>query len=463
MTVADNQTTREHFAVRSPATDGHLSKVVTVYIFCVVVPIYFYVGPLYLNTLRTLLLILLAPLAIKLVTGKCGRVILTDGLFFAYFLWTIPALMVNNPDAVIQQTGSTGAEFLGGYLVGRVYIRNRHQFLAMCRQLAMVVLILLPFGLIEARNSNPVIPDLIRRLPSVFSVPDVNIPGRMGLNRVQNSFNHPIHYGLFSSVVFSLNFIALQGKINPVWRWVSSTLIGLGCFLALSSGALLALLLQLGLIAWAVVFQKITWRWWLLLGCGVVAYIAIDLLSNRTPFKVFLSYATFSPQTAYWRALIFEYGFQNALDNPLFGIGLNDWERPSWMYGDSMDNFWLVVAVRYGFPAAIFIIAGYMRVLLKVIFLKIEDDPELSRIRRAWVFSFVGLTFTLVTVHIWSNIYSFVFFMFASGIWMLNAHPESSDTSSPETIDKEHPTKNRFTRFDHRQSQLSDVSAHGSK
>ncbi|CUH80899.1 Lipid A core-O-antigen ligase [Tritonibacter multivorans] len=437
-------------AQRGPSKTRPQDKVhplVTAYILCVVISVYFFVGPLYLNTLRALLLVVMIPLWAKLLMGHYGRVILTDYFFVAYFLWTIPALVVNNPDAVVQQSGSTGAEFLGGYILGRAYIRSTGAFIGLCKQLAVLTLVLLPFGLLEVRTADPFIPDLIRRIPGLFSVPDVNIPGRMGLNRVQNAFNHPIHYGLFCSVVFSLSFIALKGVSGTAWRWVSSALIGLGCFLALSSGAMLALFLQLGLITWAFVLNGFKGRWWLLVALGVLAYIAIDLLSNRTPLRVFLSYATFSAHTAYWRALIFEYGFQNALDNPLFGIGLNDWERPSWMYGDSMDNFWLVVAVRYGFPAAIFIIIGYLYVLLKVMFRDFDSDPALWQVRRAWVFSFVGLTFTLCTVHVWANIYSFVFFIFASGVWMLDAQPKGSDAATEDT-DPAPDRSRRYTRFD---------------
>jgi len=433
------------------ADDERVPLVVTVYLLCVVFSVYFFVGPLYLNTLRLLLLILVIPLWFKLLMGHYGKMIVTDWLFVAYFAWTIPALAINNPEAVIQQTGSTGAEFVGGYLLGRACIRSRETFIAMCRQLAMMVLLLVPFGLLEARTADPFFPDLIRRLPGIFSVPDVNIPGRMGLNRVQNAFNHPIHYGLFCSVVFSLNFIALQGRINPVWRWISSGFIGLGCFLALSSGALLALFLQLGLIAYAFVLQKVSWRWWLLVGLGVLAYIAIDLLSNRTPLRVFLSYATFSAHTAYWRSLIFEYGLQNAIDSPLFGIGLNDWVRPSWMYGNSVDNFWLVVAMRFGFPALVFIGWGYLNVLFRVMFKDVGDDTEFMYIRRAWVFSFVGLTFTLCTVHIWANIYSFVFFMFAAGVWMIKEPVKGAQGADEDESVSEEPvgrTLSRFTRFE---------------
>ena len=417
---------RTHGAAHS-GTAAKLSPVVTLYLFCTVVSIYAFVGPLYLNTLRVMLLVLVIPLGIRLLMGHFGRLIITDGLFLAYFLWSVVALAINNPASVVQQSGSTGAEFVGGYLVGRAYIRDRGTFLAMCRQLGIWVLILLPLGLIEAKTGNAVIPDLVRKMPNMHSVPDVSIPGRMGLNRVQNAFTHPIHYGLFCSVAFSLTFIALKNKMGSLRRYFASILISVGCVLALSSGALLALLLQIGLIVWATMFRKVAWRWWLLVMLMVLAYIAIDLLSNRTPLRVFLSYATFSSHTAYWRSLIFEYGFQNALDNPLFGIGLHDWERPFWMYGDSMDNFWLVVAVRFGFPAAIAVILGYLYVLFRVMFRSIDGDTELWQIRRAWMFTFIGLTFTLCTVHIWSNIYSFVFFIFAAGIWLIFEEPEREE------------------------------------
>ncbi|MCE6950230.1 O-antigen ligase family protein [Cereibacter sphaeroides] len=423
---------------------------VTLYLFCVVVSIYAYIGPLYLNTLRAMLLVLVIPLGVRLLLGHFGRLIITDALFVAFFLWSVVALAVNNPEAVVQQSGSTGAEFLGGYFVGRAYIRSRGAFLALCRQLALWVIFLVPFGIIEAKTGNPGIPNLIRQLTSLQSVPDVNIPGRMGLNRVQNAFTHPIHYGLFCSVAFSLNFIALKGETGTLWRWISSMLISLGCLLALSSGALLALMMQIGLIGWSVVLRKVAWRWWLLVGLLVLAYIAIDLLSNRTPIRVFLSYATFSAHTAYWRSLIFEYGFQNALDNPLFGIGMKDWVRPSWMYGDSMDNFWLVIAVRFGFPAAILIIVGYLYVLLKVIFRNLQTDPELWKIRQAWVLSFVGLTFTLCTVHIWSNVYSFVIFMFASGVWLIYEPVRSAEKPAEDAAPNAPPNRPRhlpFSRF----------------
>ena len=64
---------------------------------------------------------------------------------------------------------------------------------------------------------------------------------------------------------------------------------------------------------------------------GSRAYIVVDMLSNRTPFEVLISYGTFNQATAYNRVHIWNYGMQNVMGSPIFGIGLNDWARPSWM------------------------------------------------------------------------------------------------------------------------------------
>ena len=107
-----------------------------------------------------------------------------------------------------------------------------------------------------------------------------------------------------------------------------------------------------------------------------------------------MSYATFSAHTAYWRSIIFDWGMVNVWANPIFGLGLNDWVRPRYMVSGSMDNFWLVVAVRYGIPGFALLAAGYLIALWKIGRRDFDGDQLLWQFRRAWMFSFIGLTFT---------------------------------------------------------------------
>ena len=413
---------------------------VLVYVLCVIFPLSFSAGPLVLTTLRLLLMAMIVPLTVQLMMGRYGKVILTDYLFFAHILWAGIALAVNNPAQVVQQVGSVGIEFIGGYVVARAYVRTPEVFLGLCRLLVVLVFIHVPFAVVETLTGRVILVELLDKIPGLNTVRVVSTDKRLGLDRVQSTFAHPIHYGLFCSVVLSLCFVGLKGVMSNGGRTLASLVILLAGFLALSSGALSALALQIGLILWAWVFAQVSWRWWLLVALFALAYVVIDILSNRTPIRVFMHYMTFSAHTGYWRILIFEWGFANVVGSaekgivgsPIFGLGLNDWVRPAFMYSGSMDNFWLVMAVRYGLPGFFLIAGGYIYALVRIMRRDFASDPGLSQLRLAWVFTFMGLTFVLCTVHVWGNIYSFVFFMFGAGIWLITADPRSESTT-PET------------------------------
>lgn len=406
-----------------------------VYLLCVVTPIWFNLGPLKLSVLRLFLLVMILPLIFQLLSGRFGRVLVTDILMFLHIMWATVALAVNNPDQVVTQIGSVGVEFIGGYVVARAYVRTPEAFLALCRWIVLIIMCLIPFAVYETLTGHPPLIQMIRDLPGIDSVTIGHQEKRLNLHRVQATFAHPIHFGLFCSVSVALTFVALKDVMSTPSRWILALLSGATGFLALSSGALLAIALQVALIAWATAFDRIRWRWWLLVGLFALAWVVVDMLSNRTPLQVFMSYATFSAHNAYWRSIIFEWGMKNVWANPLFGIGLNDWERPHFMYSGSMDNFWLVMAVRYGIPGFLFLATGYALAVFRIMRRNFDDTPILRHIRRAWVFTFLGLSFTLFTVHVWATIYSFVFFMFGAGIWLVtipaDAHKDTDPAEPP--------------------------------
>ena len=411
--------------------NSKLPIVVWLYLLGIAIPLWFNVGSLSMSTMRLVLLIAVVPLSFALFRKKYGRVIPTDILLFLHILWAVIALGVNNPDKVVENIGSAAVELIGGYVVGRAFIRTPEQFGALCRTLFVIVIIWLPFSILEARNGRPLILELIESLPGITTYADVSKDLRLGMNRVQLVFAHPIHYGLFCSIVFSLAFVGFKGVYGDAKRWMVAGAVGVCTFLSLSSGALLALILQLGMISWAFIFQKVERKWLLLLGLFAVAYVVVDLLSNRTPIRVMMSYATFSAHTAYWRGLIFEYGMLNVWANPIFGIGLNEWFRPHYMNSGSMDNFWLVMAVRYGIPGSSLITRAYIDILRRVGTRDFRADPLVSQFRLAWMFTFLGLSFTLSTVHIWTSLFSFVFFLLGAGVWMIDYQPKSAGAAGP--------------------------------
>lgn len=169
----------------------------------------------------------------------------------------------------------------------------------------------------------------------------------------------------------------------------------------------------------------------ILLGVLSLCYLVVDLASNRTPLRVFMTYATFSAHSAYWRATIFEWGMVNVWANPIWGLGLKDWVRPIWMHTPSVDNFWLLIAMRYGLPGFGLLAAGYIYALWRIGTRSLQVDDPQWKFRRAWMFCMLGLTFALMTVHIWGAIYAMVFFIFGAGMWLW---PQKAETAKNSEI-----------------------------
>ncbi|WP_217517521.1 O-antigen ligase family protein [Roseobacter litoralis] len=341
---------------------------------------------------------------------------------------------------VIENSGSTSMEFLGGYMVARACIRDKESFLGFCKAWSLLVALTIIPVLIEQVTGNAILMTIADAIPGVRS-PSDNNNTRWGLERVQVVFAHPILYGLVCSTAVPLTYVALQGQLAGPQRVFRTGIIALCTFFALSSGALLAMLLQFFMIGWSWAFARMQARWTLLLIMVILAYITVDLISTRTPMRVFLTYATFSAQTAYTRLYIFEWGMVNVWANPIFGLGFQDWVRPRFM-GSSVDNFWLLTAMRYGIPGFTFLASGYFILIWKVGRKVFDKDTTLLLLRRGWVFTLVGVCFTLATVHIWSAPFSLFAFLLGSGVWFLEQNPESEavlDVSNATESLRRHP------------------------
>jgi O-Antigen ligase len=414
--------------------DSKLPLPIKLYFLSILLPIEFNAGGLLMSGVRAILLVLLIPMVIKLLIGHYGRLIWTDLLFFLFCPWAIYTLHLNNPDQAFSFGGSVSVEFFGGYMLARAYIRTPEAFAGMCKALFLLIALTLPFAVFESQTGRALIPETLNKIPGFFSLPDFyneDAGIRMGLERSQVIFAHPIHYGLFCSTAFSLAYVGFKNIYSTFFRYLVSFLITVAVFLSLSSGALLPMVLQFGLIFWAFALDKVRSRWTIFMVLIGIAYVVVDAISNRTPIQVFLSYATFSPHNAYWRVLIFEWGMKNVWMNPLYGLGLNQWVRAWFMHGDSMDNFWLLTTVRYGIPAFFLVGLGFAIPLWKISRRKIDEGTILWQFRRAWMITMVGLVLSLCTVDVWATMFSYVAFLFGSGIWLLSVQQPTTEAAKP--------------------------------
>lgn len=429
--------------LRSPAkgmTEGkggaaRLPLLTKAALIAMLVPAYFSLGSLALSPSKVLFLVLVPYFVINLFRGSYGRFLVTDGLVLAYAFWMTVAMLVNHtPRVAVEYTGSNTVTLLGGYLAARATIRTREQFIALIRFLAIVVLLSFPFALYETMTSRTTIPRWIDQLPFFESHNDVQHEPRLGFWRVQFVFAHPIHYGIFCSMVFSLVLIGMAGVWDSVRRMIVAGIVGLCCFLSVSSGPFLALVSQFALIGWGWGMRWTGMRWRILGIIVLVGYTVIELASTRSGIFAVVSRLSFSPSTAFSRRVLFEYGVAQIQRDPVFGKGYNPWPLPPWMTG-SIDNFWLFLAIVFGLPALLFFAGAFLVSMVAVGRRDFSAAPALQPLRLAWMFTMISLSLVLATVAIWGEMYAMVLFVLGSGLWMITAEtsPQTPQPQSPDT------------------------------
>lgn len=370
-------------------------------------------GSLRLSPYRITLIAMLVPALNMLLQNRKAPAGIVDILMASHGIWAALSLMLTMGVAEgIESGGIYFIETFGAYLLARAYVQTYDDFVAVVRLVFTMAATLLAFAVIESFSGEHIL-----RMPfkAIFggAGPHVIEP-RLGLTRAFTSFEHPILFGVFSASAFaSTYFILCDAKINI------STIKRMGAvvtatFFSLSGGPFTALALQMGLIGWDRITTGVANRWSILLGIMGMAWFVLTMLSNRSPVLVFISYLTFSANSAYNRVHIWNYGTAEVGRHPMIGIGLNDWIRAPWM-SSSMDNFWLLTTVRYGLPALIFLAAAVWLVGWKQA-QGSKSDLKLKNARKAWIITTLSFVLAGLTVHFWNALMVHFFFLIGCGL-----------------------------------------------
>jgi len=401
---------------------------IAIFMMSLLPPAYFFIGSLRLSPDRLLMLILFVPMVLKFLTGQAGRVQTCDILIILFSLWMIITLVIHHGLERLNYSIISVVEMLGGYLAGRVLVRSAAAYRTFMKFILLTLLFLLPIGLMELFTNYNFLQQTFGAFMPHY-VKGWSSYGRMGMERVMAGFAHPILYGLFCSMALA-SAAAIFG--TSFFRWLGIVLFVIGMtFMSLSSGPLIAVAIQLGLLLWGKITGN---KWWVLAILFSSAYITVDLLSNRTPITIMINYITFNPVSAWTRVNIYTFGIKEVWDSPLIGIGMNDWRRPVWLTG-SVDNFWLLNAMRHGIPGFLLILAT-MFTLCRIIWRAQIPSTELRRWRTGYMIVIAGLFMTLCTVHIWAEVAVFVFFFLGAGLWFVDVATQDSETKPPSPNDK---------------------------
>lgn len=409
--VGQTRTSSRPESAATPAT----AVLLALFLICLLSPGYFFVGDVKLSPIRVLLLVTFLPLLMRLFSGLSGRIRGVDIFMMLYSFWIVVTLVYHHGLPRLPLAAITIVELFGGYLVGRTLVRSAADFRRLLRYFMYFLIFLSPFVLIELITDHNILQEISRKIMPTYFKGDSSY-GRLGLNRVMASFEHPILYGLFCSIGFAPTIYIHRQKLGRAL--LSACFMGLMIFASLSSAPLVAGAIQLGLMLWARVTRS---RWWLLFGLVSTSYVVVDLLSNRTPITILINYITFNPATAWVRVNIWTFGSAEMWRHPIFGIGLNDWERPNWLTG-SVDNFWLLNGMRHGLPGLICVMAAAVSGFWAIARTQ-GLSPEVASYRTGYLLALVAMYFSLCTLHVWGGTSSFVMLFIGAGMWICDQPP----------------------------------------
>jgi hypothetical protein len=368
---------------------------------------------------RIVLLLTLIPSLALWLRGKAGPIRAADiGVFF-YCLWIAVALIAaQGVVTAVQPSASFFIDGIGAYLLARCYIRTAEDFTNMVIFAVKLIAVLLPFALYEWLTGHVILLELFGK---VFpTVEFASMPPRLGVFRVQGPFSHSILFGVFCGSIFALVGSVDFPKRFMFGRGFAVFLVICSTFLSMSSAPIAGVAFQAVLLLWCKALGRFSWQWKVLWALALAAYLIIALGSNQTPVQFYISHFTFDRQTGWYRLLIWDYGSASVMNHPLFGIGMGDWVRPAWMASTTVDNFWLLTAMRYGLPALFLICISWLSIWVALA-RKRGLAPELQPYRRSYLICMATFVFVGSTVHFWAAIYTWFFFLAGSGVWLLDA------------------------------------------
>ena len=414
-------------AVPAPRAEPALTapRLLFLVVASLLIPGNFALAGLQLSPNRMLLLALMPYLVWHWLKGVAGRPNAVDILMLLSTSWLCLSLIVNHGLSYVTRGVILSVEIFGGYLIGRMLIRNIADYRRFFLLLTLGFACLAPFAVVELLTGK----NLIRPLfDLIFNIPprQSNLGMRLGMVRSQTIFEHPILFGIVGSMgVANMLYIYRDRFIRSV------QLAGFFVFMVfttISSGPMLSVGLQLAMTLWDRLLGFLSWRWFLLAGIAALALLGLKLASEFHLLDFIIQNFMFNPETASGRLIILEYGSAEIVRHPLFGIGLADWVRP-WYKKPSVDNFWLGHAMRYGAPTLLFLAAA-----IAVSFARISTQSTLDRhessTRTGYLITLAGLVVTLGTVYIWGATSVFVMIYVGAGALFYMRDPETADDSA---------------------------------
>jgi hypothetical protein len=361
----------------------------------------FAVGSVRLNCARVVLLVFLPVAVSRLLSGRLTKLRSYDYFFIGYLAWYALAVLLKEPLERAAQTG--GIIFLeatSAYLLARAFVRDVRQFLSIVKTLFIAALVVGAFAIPESLLSSHIVRNTIGSLVGLPPITWVEV--RAGLARAMSVFDHPIHYGAFCATVLALVWFV---ETNPVTRALRAALITIAAIFSFSAGPLQGIAVVFVGAIWEYTTRQLRNRVWLSIVAFATLYMLASLFTNRSPLKILVTTLVFDSASYYYRMLIWDIGIANVMKSPVIGMPMGFWERPAWMPTDSVDNYWLTIALWGGLPSLILLVLAIITLLRAANrYVQAPESAEARGCRYGWNAAILAMCVMGASVHWWGSL-----------------------------------------------------------
>lgn len=323
-------------------------------------------------------------------------------------LWPFAAFSLNTGvGAAFESGGILALELTVPYFLIRLNVTTHTRRVELSKILFLTTIILVAVGLPESLFGRHYTHEIASALTG--SIYTGIAEQRFGVWRAMGPTDHAIIFGTLCAIAMPAAVFLAQRRAK---YWFIAVLSGAGAVMSASSAPILAVLVQLGMLAWARLTRGIRSRWWILLALFVVFYIVIDLISNRDPVRVMFSYLLLNPETGYARYYMWINSFEVATQSTwgwIFGYGYSIdifdvidnfyWRN---LLQNTVDSFWLVLMLRFGIVMLIL-----FTIFMSLVFarsLKHVFGPYKRKERyfmQAWFITAFTMSLIAATIHFW--------------------------------------------------------------
>lgn len=332
--------------------------------------------------------------ALLILCRNGRRFVLCDFLAPATAGWMIFASVGSIGVSAIPTAGGDALDFLGGYLISRAYCFGRPALDTFVRVLKVLAIIVIILAVADNISGTLIIHNVANFAPGDQGL-------REGWVRAASTFVHPIALGVFCALTAA---ILLYWEKTLLSRSVAAGLCFLGCFLSLSSAALMAFTIIMVAFTYDQLLRRYSWRWSAFWIATSILMLTVFVVAAH-PLNWIFSHLTFNPQTGFYRMMVWDVGLTYIAQSPVIGFG---YQFNDIILDNTVDSIWLVLSLRFGVPMAVlFFLTNVATFFPSQRDFNGTSDVHMDQMRCAFTLVLLMFMFTGLTVHFWKSMLTF--------------------------------------------------------